>query len=128
MTDIKYSIDKTMSEIYDNKLQLNGNTTLIRVCCNLYNTKKLKDYTIEDIRTMVGQDIGVELLMPLAIEELELNIFAEGDMYPGDLIRSISNIDSNYWKENREQKYKVLSLIKESIEQLDRYYNNLLNR
>ena len=61
-------------------------THLVAICHRL-RRKPIKDFGIEDIRIMVGQQIGLELLVPLAIEFLENDPFAEGDFYPGSAIR-----------------------------------------
>jgi hypothetical protein len=39
--------------------------------------KTLKDFTIEDLRIMIGQPISPELLVPLAIQQLQKNVLPE---------------------------------------------------
>src|SRR6476620_11148465 len=47
--------------------------------CHRLRHKPLLDFTAEDLRIMIGQNISLELLVPLAIERLELDPLAEGD-------------------------------------------------
>jgi hypothetical protein len=59
---------------------------LVRICHPL-RTKPLGAYEVEDLRIMIGQNIGLPWLLPLALDRLEENPWASGDMYPGDLLR-----------------------------------------
>lgn len=71
----------------------------------------LNKYTTEDLRLMIGQGLGLPYLMPLAIEKLDEDLFAEGDYYPGDLLTSVLNIDNNFWPNKAELRSQVVNLI-----------------
>ena len=62
--------------------------------------KPLADLTIEEIRLLVSQSIGLEHLVPLALEKLEEDILAEGDFYEGDLLVALSNVPTKFWVEH----------------------------
>ena len=64
-------------------------------------SKPVGDFTIEDLRIALGQGSGLPFLVPLAIEKLEEDIFAEGDFYKGDLLKNVLAIDVSFWKQNR---------------------------
>lgn len=68
------------------------------ITCHKLRKKPLKDFEIEDYRIMIGQNIGLKYLIPLAIEILEKDILAEGDLYEGDFLQSVLASDENYWK------------------------------
>ena len=51
--------------------------------------KPLAEFTVEDLRIMIGQGIGLPYLIPLAVAVLEREPLAEGDFYPGDLLSSV---------------------------------------
>ncbi|MCI2398531.1 contact-dependent growth inhibition system immunity protein [Aliiroseovarius subalbicans] len=80
--------NKTLEEIDGQKWPL--------VCCASYieNTtgqlrkKPLGQFTPEDLRIMIAQDIGAEVLKPFALAVLRDNPLAEGDYYPGDLLEA----------------------------------------
>lgn len=84
---------------------------LIRTC-NLLRKKKLQDFTTEDLRIMIGQEIGLYFLMPLAIETLTDNLFAEGDYYEGDLLKSVIDVDTKFWDDNKDYWQQLNELIK----------------
>jgi hypothetical protein len=74
--------------------------------------KVLNDFTIEDLRITIGQQEGLPYLVPLAIEVLKEDLFAEGDLYEGDLLKAVLTVDGKFWRENREYWETVHFLIK----------------
>lgn len=80
--------------------------------CNSLRKKQLQDFTTEDLRIMIGQEIGLYFLMPLAIETLTDNLFAEGDYYEGDLLKSVLNVDTKFWDNNKDYWQQLNELIK----------------
>jgi hypothetical protein len=80
--------------------------------CNSLRKKQLQDFTTEDLRIMIGQEIGLYFLMPLAIETLTDNLFAEGDMYEGDLLKSVLGVDAKFWDDNKNYWQQLNDLIK----------------
>jgi hypothetical protein len=84
--------------------------------CHRLRRVPLKDYTIEDLRLMIGQNIGLNYLMPLAIEKLEQNPLAEGDYYAGDLLVNVLRVDSRFWSEFPVLNSKVGKIAEEAFE------------
>ena len=70
--------------------------------CHKLRKKQLQEFDTEDLRLLIGQNIGLKYLIPLALEALKTNILAEGDLYEGDLLKSVLTSDSNYWKNEIE--------------------------
>ena len=68
-----------------------GATFLVRRCCEL-RRKHLYDFTVEDLRIILGQEIGVSVLLPRAVDILVREPLAEGDHYPGDLLRNVMSL------------------------------------
>lgn len=84
--------------------------------------KKLKDFGVEDLRYIVGQGHSLEYVMPLALDVLRQNPFAEGDLFEGDLLRSVLKTPRQYWDGNPEQRKEVVDIFltcREALEQLD---------
>ncbi len=79
--------------------------------CHKYRKIPLKDLTIEQIRLLIGQNIGLDYLIPKAIEILKINILAEGDLYPGDLLKVVLASDENFWTNNQSLKIEVQKII-----------------
>lgn len=65
--------------------------------CHRLHRKPLEDFTVEDLRIMIGQGFSLPILIPLALERLEEDPLAEGDYYPGDLLSSVATIDEAFW-------------------------------
>jgi hypothetical protein len=72
-------------------------TTLVRRCLTL-RRKQLKDFTIEDLRIMLGQQIAVPILLPRAVEVLVRTPLAAGDYYPGDLLHAVIRLPDEVWR------------------------------
>ncbi len=72
-------------------------TPLIKRCHQL-RTKPLKDFTVEDLRIMIGQQIALNRLVPLALDRLQRDPLVEGDYYPGDLLASVLRADAAVWE------------------------------
>ena len=60
-------------------------SNLVQTCHRL-RTKPVGEYDTEDLRVMIGQNIGLPWLLPLAIDRLEEDPWLSGDLYPGDLL------------------------------------------
>lgn len=76
-----------------------GPTGLVKKCLAL-RRKPLHTFTTEDLRCMIGQQIGLHYLVPIAIDKLKENVFAEGDLYEGDLLEQVLRIDTSFWNNN----------------------------
>jgi hypothetical protein len=93
---------------------------LVQTCHNL-RRKPLIEFTVEDLRLMIGQAIGLAYLIPLALDRLEKEPLAEGDLYPGDLLTAVLKIDEQSWFSNRDllQRFgRIVQQIKESLPSL----------
>ncbi len=61
--------------------------------------KSLREFTPEDLRFMLGQQISLPILMPMALDVLEYEPFAAGDMFPGALLNMALQVDPMFWRE-----------------------------
>lgn len=95
----RLSLDKPTNDSY-----------LVRRCFELYKIP-LEEFVIEDLRIMIGQQIGLTYLIPLALETLKKDLFAEGDYYEGDLLKNVLDIDTLFWDNNSELWLRLNELI-----------------
>ena len=96
-------------------------TFLSSVVVNSHKNRKipLKELTQEQIRLLLGQDIGTIYLLPLAINILKQNPYTECDFGSCDLLKSMLNrVDIKYYKENKKI-YNELKII------MDKFNNDL---
>jgi hypothetical protein len=65
--------------------------------CHRLRRVPLCELTAEDLRILIGQDIGLPYLIPLALELVRDDPFVAGDCYEGDLLAAILRADSRFW-------------------------------
>lgn len=70
--------------------------------CHRLRKKPIDDFTVEDLRIMVGQNIGVKYLLPLALDILETKPLVEGNFYQGDLLKAVIELPYQYWSDDPE--------------------------
>lgn len=75
-------------------------------------------FTAEDLRIMLGQQVGVEILAPRALSRLEQNPLLEGDFYPGDVLVSVIRLPESYWRAHPGELVRILRVIK-ALRELD---------
>jgi hypothetical protein len=69
---------------------------LVRTCHAL-RRKPLRDFTVEDLRIMIGQNISLDYLIPLALEHLQRDPLVAGDFFPGDLLANVLKVKAAFW-------------------------------
>jgi len=92
---------KTIELLENNYWPDPGNTSGLVKRCHALRNVVLDKFTIEDLRIMVGQQIGLDYLIPLVFEILSADLFAEGNFYPGDLLNNILAVDTAFWDNNK---------------------------
>jgi hypothetical protein len=75
--------------------------------------KPLEEFTVEELRVMIGQNIGLSYLIPIAVERLEENPLASGDFYSGDLLNAVLSVDPGFWQMHPEHSWKVEEILSE---------------
>ncbi|WDT87881.1 contact-dependent growth inhibition system immunity protein [Alteromonas sp. 009811495] len=80
------------------------------VACHQLRKIPLKDLSPENLRLLIGQEIGLNYLVPIALDILEKDLLASGDMYDGDLLCSVARIKSDFWDSNEGLKARALDL------------------
>ena len=85
---------------------------LVRRCHELRKLP-LDSFTTEDLRIMIGQQISLNYLIPLALDVLTIDLFAEGDFFEGDLLKNVLSIDTDFWNKNKNYWTALNNLIKD---------------
>lgn len=94
------------------------NSQLVNTCHKL-RYKSLGSFEVEDLRVMIGQNFSLDYLIPLALETLEDNIYAEGNFYCGDLLDAVLRVDFDFWRKNPIYKSDLEYIISKNIEDLE---------
>jgi hypothetical protein len=87
--------------------------------CHELRRKPLDDFTVEDLRIMIGQQIALSHLVPLALLVLEANPLAEGDFYRGDLLNSVLRVEADYWQEHQDEWIRTHNVIEGLLSTID---------
>lgn len=87
--------------------------------CYILRTKPLSQLSIEDLRLLIGQKIGIDFIVGLAINFLRSNILVEGDMYPGDLLKNVLSLSKEFWTTHPELKIDLERIIYEKQNDID---------
>lgn len=70
-----------------------------------------KAIPIEDLRLMIGQEVGLKHLIPIALNHLKKQPLAEGDYYPGDLLAAVIRIPESFWQSEPALKKKLVCVL-----------------
>jgi len=92
-------------------------TNMVKRCLELCKVP-LNQFTVEDLRLMIGQDFSLRYLILLATEHLKENLFVEGDLYPGDLLKNVLSVDANFWRSNKHLWKEINELIESRRDEL----------
>ncbi|WP_422736554.1 contact-dependent growth inhibition system immunity protein [Micromonospora sp. WMMD729] len=85
-------------------------TFLVTRCTQLRH-KPLAEFTVEDLRIMLGQEIGVSALLPRAVDVLLRDPLAEGDYYPGDLLANVLRLPDAAWSSLRVERERLTAVL-----------------
>jgi hypothetical protein len=92
-------------------------STLVMRRCHGLRRKDLDDFTVEDLRILIGQAIGLRWLVPKAVVIVEANPYSAGDYYQGDLLVSLFNVPESYWATDTESWLRLRALA-EQVEKI----------
>jgi hypothetical protein len=92
-------------------------TVLIKRCHEL-RTKPLRDFTVEDLRVMIDQQVALGRMVALSLDRLQPDSFVE-DGFPGDLLASVLQVDAVFWEESPDLDIEVRKLAERLDEQLE---------
>jgi len=92
-------------------------SSLVQTCHRLRQVP-LDEFTPGDLRIMIGQDIGLQWLIPLALDVLEKDPLVEGTFYEGDLLVTVLQVESEFWATASPLQARLDSLLR-PLEGLD---------
>lgn len=84
--------------------------------CHKYRKIPINELTIEQLRLLISQQIGLKYIIELGISELDKNILAEGDFYEGDLLIAISTLPTEFWNENKTEFLTFKNMVERNSE------------
>jgi len=107
--------EKTLEQLENDTWSEPTSESHLVTTCHRLRKVSLGEYDVEDFRIMIGQNIGLPYLIPLALDILNDNPLAEGDYYPGDLLKSVLTVDGEFWQANQVVYERCIQLIESTI-------------
>ncbi|MFD7417457.1 contact-dependent growth inhibition system immunity protein [Kitasatospora purpeofusca] len=90
--------DRSLEELeHDRWPAPSGDETRLVATVLALRRKPVGDLTVEDLRLLIGQGVGLVHLLPLAVDVLRGDPLAEGDMYEGDLLATVLSRGAEVW-------------------------------
>ncbi len=65
---------------------------------------------VENLRIMLGQNIGSRYLVPIALDHLDVEPFVEGNFYPGDLFCNVLSLPHSFWVDHPALRDRVAAV------------------
>jgi hypothetical protein len=99
--------------------------------CHRLRKVPLSLLTSENLRMLIGQEIALVYLLPLALDKLELNLLESGDMYDGDLLNAVASVSNHFLCKEPElaiRIYQLTTSIEQAIETLSQSMAKLKER
>jgi hypothetical protein len=59
--------------------------------------RQIRKLSPEDMRVLIGQEVGLDPLIPVALELLQDDPLLEAGLYPGDLLVAVLGVEQDYW-------------------------------
>ncbi len=91
-------------------------TSGVVVNCHKYRKIPISELTIEQLRLLISQQIGLKHIIELGISELDKNILAEGDFYEDDLLIAISTLPTEFWNDNKTEFLTLKNIVERNSE------------
>ena len=96
------------------------NSHLVKTCHALRKIS-LRELTVENIRMLIGQKIGLKYIVSIALEYLEENPWCSGNFYDGDLFEVVLNIDIVFWREHSDMLYRLSEVMSRAQSNVNLY-------
>lgn len=69
--------------------------------CHRLRRVPLREVSPEDLRLLLRQAVGVEPLLPIALDRLDADPFVAGDYHPGGLLKEVLAVPAATWGRHR---------------------------
>jgi hypothetical protein len=123
--DLKHTSVQTLEQLDGEHWEEEpDDTPLVRDCLRLRQVP-IGQLSDDDLRLLLGQKIGTEWLVPLALQRLADEPLA-GDLYPGDLLNAVLHAGEGYWEDHPSETMS-LWIVKDTLEALKRDMEKLLD-
>ena len=102
------SIEQLENDVWKEPIHFPSNLV---INCYKYRKIPIDELTIEQLRVLISQQIGLKYILGIVINKLEQNILSEGDFYEGDLLMAVSSLPTEVWTEYETEFLKFKSIV-----------------
>ncbi len=114
----KTNLNSTLEELEGDRWgPPNFSSHLVSECHRLRKVQ-LRLFTIENLRIMLGQNVGSRYLVPIALEPLESDPLVSGDFYAGALLCNVLSLPSTFWAANPQLRTRVAAVAARAVADL----------
>lgn len=108
---IQQRLQRSLSELEDDDWgdAPEGATPLVKKVHAL-RRKAISDLSDENLRLLLGQSEGLYWLVPIALDRLELDPRASGDMAAGALRERVARVSPEHWHRHADQRARLENL------------------
>lgn len=99
--------DRTLTQLEDEDWGEPTYPSYVVTNSHRLRNKLLREFTAEDLRFMLGQQISLPVLMPMALDVLDADPFAGGDMYEGALLNMAVRVNPKFWRDHPTLWYRM---------------------
>lgn len=111
---MKFDLNKSLQDLENSDWKRPKSDSPLENKCLQIRRVPLKELKGSDLLRLISQDIGIEYLIPVAIELLRVDPLADRDVYPGCLLGALLETSYKYWDKNpnlREEVEKMYNKI-----------------
>lgn len=112
-------IDNTIETLENKIWEYKKFPTILIETCHNARKKKIKDLSLNELRTLLQQDIGVPYILPSVMEILEKDLLADSRFYPGDLLLAAISMSDRTWKQHTETGMRLKALLDDAVQRED---------
>ena len=104
------NLNKSLEELENDFWNEPSINSSVALKCHALRKLPISKLSVENLRFLIGQKIGLSFLVPLALDLLESNPLVAGEMYKGDLLANVSAIPEDFWCKNPELNNRLVEI------------------
>lgn len=78
----------------------------------------LREFSSEDLGFALRQSVGLQFVLPLALERLSLHPLTHRDYYPGVLLVAALGVDQKFWREHPQWRAELDQIAQHTLASL----------
>lgn len=94
--------------------------------CKVALSKPIGELSNDDIRMLITQSIGLEVLVSEALDTLEEDPLISAGLYRGDLLAGILNVPNTFWENNKKLNNRMVEIKIDVVEIFDTLKDEIL--